>query len=603
MSSQPPEPHELSGQSMPASDCTEIATGVELEVEPESLADKRSSSPLPPTTNPELLAAGDCVDRYEFHSKLGSGSFGVVWKCYDTQLERFVAIKVSKSRSDTATPSGNLLDEARRVAKLTHDGIVRVYDVLQIGSEYGIVSELIVGETLKERLETGNMPERELLAVIQQVAAGLQHAHQADIIHRDVKPGNILIRQAGTAAITDFGLATTEKQLESIKDRSSGTIYFMSPEQARGDVQKLDNRSDIFCLGLVLFYGLTGRLPYPPTSSPAKHAFNVATRHAKSLRTIDRYQPKSLELICKRCLALDPSERYGTAQDLVEELESYLKSTHQSNATSTNSARRTLESRAWPLVTVTALIACGIVLIPWHSPPATTLSNSENAAALGQSNPTVANATTVSLPPTIFAWPDADDRGTPEYSGGSDTWSVATPTSRFIGICGETNGAHIHLMTELAIDQWSGCAGLFWGLRQDPDNSQSSQFLCYAAEFQHFPDGNGASICVSELTLAPRNSQEMDIRSTMEISVTAVPIPDTPWSTLEIHTRNETLEILFNGKTFEVAADLRKPWMTWSPEVHKGEHLSCGVTGYGKKIAFRRLMEDRRSLEEKEHSL
>ncbi|MFM8488342.1 MAG: protein kinase domain-containing protein, partial [Bacteroidota bacterium] len=162
---------------MSSSAPTEIAAAIEVDrAEPDGECDRPSRKTTSP---PELLVEGGRIDRFEVHTRLGSGSFGVVWKCYDTKLERFVAIKVSKSQAGTAPLSGNLLDEAKRVAKLAHDGIVRVFDVLQIGAEFGIVSELIVGQTLKERLESSSMPQRELLAVIQQVAAGLQHAHQA----------------------------------------------------------------------------------------------------------------------------------------------------------------------------------------------------------------------------------------------------------------------------------------------------------------------------------------------------------------------------------------------------------------------------------------
>lgn len=265
---------------------------------PDAASNSGSSPVALAATNQRPVSAGGHVDRFEICSPLGKGSFGEVWKCRDPLLNRFVAIKFAKPLPGALPGGFGLVDEARKVSQLSHPGIVHIYDVIESGQQVAIVSELIDGQTLKDRLAAGPISIREVISIIRDVAAGLQHAHQNDLVHRDVKPSNILLRKHGSAALTDFGLAASEVQFEHMQDGSSGTLMFMSPEQARGDIHLLDNRSDIFCLGIVLFHCLTGRFPYPTASDKQKYRKSIATRNARPLRAVDRQLPKTLDQIC-----------------------------------------------------------------------------------------------------------------------------------------------------------------------------------------------------------------------------------------------------------------------------------------------------------------
>ncbi|MFM7168711.1 MAG: serine/threonine-protein kinase [Planctomycetaceae bacterium] len=552
------------------------------------------------------FAAGLTIDRFEICEQLGKGSFGEVWKCRDTLLDRFVAIKVP--RVGKQGPADSFLEEARRVSRLSHRGIVHLYDVLYLGNRIALVSELIEGKTLKDLLSSGPLPVEQLLRIIQDVAAGLQHAYEHGIVHRDVKPGNILVRQDGSAALTDFGLATSEVLLEQLRDVSSGTIKFMSPEQACGNRALLDNRTDIFCLGIVLFNGLTGKFPYPETSSSGNYLRNVAERNAKSLRAVDRRQPKALEKICNRCLARDPSSRYCTAQDLLDDLESYL-STMQAAATvpAAGDAPRSGRSLVWVTtggcgVAATIVALCTVlwqVLV--HSeasavvfPPAAR-PESDLSAQPGQPWDFDGVSENGGLPtlqrtPVICVRPFSDDWSQPDYVREAEMWSVSSATSPVLAVCGSLGGRRPQLSVELGLQGWVGSVGLFWGLRPDPRSLNSSRFLCYAVEFLRPSQLEDAVLCVSEWTLLRVGPADKRIEVRRELFLQPVPIPSEDWVKLQLSADAEELQVQFGEQEFRVNASVLGVGGNWLPATPVSEGANqAGVTGRGATVAFRKL--------------
>ena len=261
-------------------------------------------------------------DRYEILELIGSGGMANVYKARCHRLNRLVAIKILKSDlADNADFRRRFHDESQAVAQLSHANIVSVYDVSTNPDREYIVMELIDGITLNQYLERrGRMDWRESLHFITQIMRGLSHAHSRGIIHRDIKPQNIMVLRDGSVKVADFGIACLANQGQTLTQEALGSVHYISPEQARGD--RIDARSDIYSAGVVLYEMLTGRLPFEGDS-----AVSVAIQHLSSVplapRDIDPSIPEPLELICMKAMNSDPNKRYASADAMIEDLEKF----------------------------------------------------------------------------------------------------------------------------------------------------------------------------------------------------------------------------------------------------------------------------------------
>ena len=261
-------------------------------------------------------------DRYEILELIGSGGMANVYKARCHRLNRLVAIKILKSDlADNADFRRRFHDESQAVAQLSHANIVSVYDVSTNPDREYIVMELIDGITLKRYMERrGRMDWRESLHFITQIMRGLSHAHSRGIIHRDIKPQNIMVLRDGSVKVADFGIACLANQGQTLTQEALGSVHYISPEQARGD--RIDARSDIYSAGVVLYEMLTGRLPFEGDS-----AVSVAIQHLSSVplapRDIDPSIPEPLELICMKAMNSDPNKRYASADAMIEDLEKF----------------------------------------------------------------------------------------------------------------------------------------------------------------------------------------------------------------------------------------------------------------------------------------
>lgn len=252
---------------------------------------------------------------------LGEGAFGRVYLGFDDELQRQIAIKVpTADRFQKPEDAEQYLAEARSVASLDHPNIVPVHDVGRTddGSIY-VVSKFIEGRTLQDRIRENRPNYDEAAKLIATIAQALHHAHTRRLIHRDVKPDNILIDDAtGTAYVADFGLAFREE--DYLKDsRIAGTPAYMSPEQARGEGHRLDGRSDIFSVGVVFYELLTGDKPFRG-STPNELFHQIITVDPRPLREQDESIPAQLERICLKALSKRASDRYATAAELADDL-------------------------------------------------------------------------------------------------------------------------------------------------------------------------------------------------------------------------------------------------------------------------------------------
>jgi serine/threonine protein kinase/formylglycine-generating enzyme required for sulfatase activity len=268
------------------------------------------------------------IGRYRVDKLIGRGGFGVVYLAHDDQLDRPVAIKVPHARQiSDRQDAGPYLAEARAAAHLEHTNIVPVYDV---GSSdeipLYIVSKFIQGQNLQNRVKEAPFHHEQSAELISSLAEALHHAHKHGVVHRDVKPGNILVEDTGKAFLVDFGLALRERDFGT-GARYAGTPAYMSPEQARGEGHRVDGRSDIFSLGIVFYELLVSRHPFRG-GTRAQWMEHIASLEARPPRQIDDSIPKELERICLKALSKRAADRYTTAKDIVDDLRQFLAERH-----------------------------------------------------------------------------------------------------------------------------------------------------------------------------------------------------------------------------------------------------------------------------------
>lgn len=277
--------------------------------------DEPWAAPTPPSDTPSDMPSRTLVDRYRLDERLAEGGFSRVWKGYDLQLLRTVAVKMPKMSHIGAVDS--FLAEARRVARLKHPGIVPVYDVGQDGDDFFIVSEFIEDGSLGDQLMHGPIPPGQSRRWLAEIADALDYAHRNGVIHRDIKPANILIDHHGRAMLADFGIALSANNTSQFAT-SIGTLAYMSPEQLDG--KPLDPRSDIYSVGILLYQLLTAELPYDAHDTHGMRKA-IASSAIHSTGNGGQLSPE-LRGVCLKCLAHDPNKRYATANDLARDLRS-----------------------------------------------------------------------------------------------------------------------------------------------------------------------------------------------------------------------------------------------------------------------------------------
>ncbi|MBQ5740013.1 MAG: Stk1 family PASTA domain-containing Ser/Thr kinase, partial [Oscillospiraceae bacterium] len=262
-------------------------------------------------------------NRYELLEVIGSGGMAVVYKAKCHLLNRLVAVKILKGDLlEDADFRRRFRAESKAVGMLSHPNIVSVYDVSRGDPEY-IVMELIDGITLKQYMERrGQLNWREALHFAIQIMKGIGHAHSRNIVHRDIKPQNIMVLRDGGVKVTDFGIACLTDSANTMTQEVLGSVHYISPEQAKGN--RPDARSDIYSAGVVLYEMLTNRLPFE-----GENAVSVAIQHLSSVplspRDVNPEVPEALEKICMKAMASDIERRYQSVAEMISDLEEFRK--------------------------------------------------------------------------------------------------------------------------------------------------------------------------------------------------------------------------------------------------------------------------------------
>ena len=263
-------------------------------------------------------------NRYEILDVIGTGGMAVVYKALCHRLNRLVAIKILKDEfSRDQEFRRRFHAESQAVAMLSHPNIVSVYDVSRSGDVDYIVMELIEGITLKQYLEKkGRLNWRETLHFSMQIAKALEHAHSRGIIHRDIKPHNIMILKDGSIKVADFGIARIGSAQNTLTREALGSVHYISPEQAKGG--HVDCRSDLYSLGVVMYEMLTGRTPYDgetPVSVAIQHINGGATPPSELVEGI----PRGIEQITMHAMEVNPDDRYASATEMLHDMEEFRK--------------------------------------------------------------------------------------------------------------------------------------------------------------------------------------------------------------------------------------------------------------------------------------
>ena len=316
-----------------------------------------------------MIDAGTKLGRYEIRSKLGAGGMAEVYLAHDNALDRKVALKILPA--DLAAKKDRMerfVREAKAAAALNHPNIAHIYEIGESEGVNFIAMEFVDGDTLRQLIHGKPTELKKLLRYLQHSAEALSKAHAKGIVHRDLKPDNIMVSREGHAKILDFGLAKliepqladpskagNEEQITAIMQQHStpgvvmGTIGYMSPEQARGDVKEIDHRSDIFSFGCILFEAATKQKPFMGDSM-VKSLHKIIYEAAPPITDFNPNAPVDLQRIVRRCLAKDPDERYQTIKDVAIELKE-LRREIESGAVSAQAAAASSGGAATPMTT------------------------------------------------------------------------------------------------------------------------------------------------------------------------------------------------------------------------------------------------------------
>jgi hypothetical protein len=434
------------------------------------------------------------------------------------------------------------LEEAKTAARLKHPAIVAIYDVVRSGDNTcHIAMEYVEGASLRAALAHGKLPVQRAVHILSQAAAAVHAAHKKGLVHRDLKPGNILLDADGHVKIADFGLAVHEDQQRSRAGERAGTVAYMSPEQVRGDVHRMDGRSDIWSLGVLLYEMLTGRRPFSGTQAEIQD--EILHRLPRPLRQFDDAIPAELEEICLKCLAKEADQRYSTAGDLAQALTRWQRG-------ETKSARR---RRPWPRWIRPILVLAGCVLLA-------------AVAAVFIFLPDVPFRVDRAAHP--FEPVDLLERPPEEIfarAKGEEHWDhrfkrhvrMDSPTTTLLGL-GTTQSDWYRLQVRMTKSGPIGSSGLFLGLRRLPPEGKLALWQCQAISISHAA-GGPALLERELLTLEELPGRRFAVSKRTTVASVPLEDPSLDRLLLEVSVKGgQIADVRSQGKTFPALTDPKK---------------------------------------------
>ena len=268
---------------------------------------------------------GVALGRFQLQKVLGQGAFGKVYRAYDPQLDRMLAIKVPTFSNNDTKRVQRFLTEAKAAARLRHPNIVPTFESGHIDGKYFIAAQFIAGHALNDVIKSGTYERRAALEWIVSLASAISYAHANDIVHRDIKPHNVMIDESGQPQLMDFGLARRgdEESTQTTDGTLLGTPAYMPPEQARGALSEIGPWSDQYSLGVILYEILTGQRPFH--GEPHAVINQVLTEEPASPRSLDKTIPRDLDSICRKAMAKLPADRYDDCDAFAEDLRRWLR--------------------------------------------------------------------------------------------------------------------------------------------------------------------------------------------------------------------------------------------------------------------------------------
>ncbi|HRX78044.1 MAG TPA: serine/threonine-protein kinase [Pirellulaceae bacterium] len=544
--------------------------------------------------SPSRISAAPPLERIEHFQlvrHLGRGGFADVFLARDQELGRDVAIKIPRSdRYFSDHVIEMFREEARVAASLRHPSIV---NILQVGKSDAcpcfIVMEYVEGESLATLMANQTVDCRPAIELVTAVADAVQYAHSQGVVHRDIKPNNILVSKAGRPIILDFGLGLRDEVQWDRSTEIAGTPAYMPPEQIKGDLRAIDGRADVWSLGVMLYRMLAGRLPF---GGRADIVFsNTLSYDPKPIRQFNPSIPVELEAITLRCLAQSPVDRYATAKDLADALREWSNSTETTiNAPSRTKLLRRPLLRLAAVMAACLLFAAGLVAVgdrnATRSPEAEdgAVSKAVNSNLLRESVEVRPNAWNnyLSQPPKPFLFPDDVAASHWSYDARRESLHLTCGSYGLIEV-GTLDVPDCLVRVEISKNFNGGKSGLYFGCFDTIDNQRNIVSYCQAVVVECTTEGRRLLTRERYHFVRKQNgSYYSNSQSFCAKDVTVQPNARVIQDQLQLHFRDNVLrEVDWNGQRVEELTDETATGYVDSTKLWRTMHLGVPDTKVG----------------------